>query len=298
MLKKLKSDFAAEWCAVLAAALVDAMWSAHLNFHLQLSWHDALLPGAMLAALVLTRGFGLIRTALVTEYLCLSLATTYTLLVLSYLAMASAGPLFDDSLLAADRSLGFDWLSIYRHLLPHPVLMLAMNQVYDTLMLQGVYCAALLGAMRRLDDMRTLWRLIFCASIICCLGAMLFPALGPFKQFGLDAHGSFLPVMEKLLARRDLVFTPWQLTGVIGFPSLHTALALAYPYGMRHVRPIFWSLAAWNFLMLFTVPFFGGHYLSDMIAGAGVMLAAVAIVRLLSRKKHTAWTQSPAQEPA
>ena len=110
---------------------------------------------------------------------------------------------------------------------------------------------------------------------------MMLPALGPFKQFGLESQGPFLPAMEQLLARRDLVFTPAELTGVICFPSMHTVLAFAYPYGLRRIRPFFWLLVALNFLMLFTVPFFGGHYLSDMIAGAGVMLASAVIVRML-----------------
>jgi membrane-associated phospholipid phosphatase len=66
---------------------------------------------------------------------------------------------------------------------------------------------------------------------------------------------------------------------VICFPSLHTAMALAYPYGLRRTGPIFAVFVVLNFLMLFTIPFFGGHYLVDMLAGAGVMLVSLAVAR-------------------
>jgi hypothetical protein len=292
------SAFAAEWYAILATVLMDAIWAAHIDFRLVLGWQSAALPGLMLATLVIARALGLVRIALLTEYLCLSPAGTFALLVLSYLAMANAGAPVDSSLEAADHAMGFDWLALYHLLLPHPGLMSVMGALYNSILIQGIYCAVLLSLMERPGEMRALWRLTFTASFICCLAAMFFPALGPFQQFALESHGEFLPAMKHLLSKRDLVFTPSQLTGVICFPSLHTVLALAYPYGVRRIRPIFWLLVAVNFLMLFTIPFFGGHYLSDMIAGAGVMLVAVIIVRCLARLsgEHAIWPSNPAAQ--
>ena len=57
------------------------------------------------------------------------------------------------------------------------------------------------------------------------------------------------------------------LTGVVSFPSFHTTMALAYAYGFRRAGAIGWIVGALNFVMLFSIPFFGGHYLVDMIAG-------------------------------
>ena len=116
--------------------------------------------------------------------------------------------------------------------------------------------------------------------LLCCLLAMLFPALGPFKIFNLPSEGTFLPTMEHLLSHRDLVFTPGSLAGVVCFPSLHTAMALACPYGLRRTGTIFHIFVVLNALMLFTIPFFGGHYLADMIAGVGVILVSLALTRL------------------
>jgi hypothetical protein len=208
--------------------------------------------------------------------------------VLSYLCMASSGTRIDGALLAADRALGFDWITLYRGLERHPAMMQALTWLYQSLLLRGFYVTILLGLRGDRHEMCELWRLTTIACILCCLGAMLFPAMGPFHLFGLESKGVFLPDMEHLLTKRDLVFEAGSLTGVICFPSFHTVLALAFPYALRRTGPIFWIIAGLDFLMLFSIPFIGGHYLTDMIAGARVMLAALAVVKLLEKKTSAA----------
>ena len=127
-----------------------------------------------------------------------------------------------------------------------------------------------------------------------CAIVLLAPALGPFHDFGMDGKGVFLPAMKQLLAKQNLTFSASALTGVICFPSFHTLLALTCPWAVRRCGPLFfWSFAGLNLLMLFTIPFFGGHYLIDMIAGAGVFAAALAIVKWLGRKSASAANVSP-----
>ncbi len=222
----------------------------------------------------------------------MSLIGSFTLVVLSYLCMASAplataalnqSPLADQMLLAFDRRLGFDWLAIYRRMAQHPALMRGMEWSYDSLLVESFYITILLGVRGQQGEMRDLWRLSTIACALCCLAAILFPALGPYKIFGLESEGPFLPAMEQLLARHDLHFDAGHLRGVIGFPSVHTALALSCSWALRRQGALFWIFAVVNLAMLFTIPFMGGHYLADMIGGAGMTLAALGIVKLLSR---------------
>ena len=276
-----QSEFRTEWCCVAGTILVDAIWARFIGFHLLLGWTSLLMIAAIAAAYGLVRGPCSARLGLLAEYFCLSLAGSAALLVFSYLSLASApGPLADQQLLAADRALGFDWLSLYRALMEHGTLATVGKLIYDSLLVQGLYCTILLSLMQQRPQMKELWRLTFGASVMCCLIGMLFPALGPYKVFGLDAQGMFLPDMEHLLSHRNLNFALGSMTGVVCFPSLHTAMALAYPYGLRRTGPIFYIFAGLNVLMMFTIPFFGGHYLVDMIGGAAVMLAALAIARI------------------
>ena len=107
-LARLRSDFVAEWCAIAVMGAIDLGWARQIDFHLLLDGHAAIVPAGMLIAYIL-RGIAPSNVRLMVEYFCLSLAGTVTLVVFSYLALASAhGPLVDPALLSADRALGFD----------------------------------------------------------------------------------------------------------------------------------------------------------------------------------------------
>lgn len=288
----LTSEFPAEWCAVATACGIDFVWALKIDFHLLAGWQSAAVIAVLASVYGVLRCFASPRIGLLAEYFCLSLAGSAALVVLSYLCMASAhAPLVDQALLSADRALGFDWLALYQSLMAHKPLAALAKVIYQSLLVQGLYCTILLGLLQQRPQMKELWRLTFIASVICCLGGMLFPALGPYKIYGFESEGVFLPDMEHLLSHRDLVFTPAQMTGVICFPSLHTVMALAYPYGLRRTGPIFYIFAGLNTLMLFTIPFFGGHYLVDMLAGAGVMLVSLAAARAgrLAQRRTIHW---------
>jgi hypothetical protein len=281
-LQKLRTaEFRTEWCVVAATIVADAVWAQAIGFHLVMGWTPLLVIAGIAAVYGAVRVFCSERFGLLAEYFCLSLAGSASLLVFLYLSLTSApGPLVDTQLLAADRALGFDWPSLYRALMAQDGLAAAGKLIYDSLLIQGLYCTLLLSLMQQREQMKELWRLTFTASVMCCLIGMLLPALGPYKIFGLESQGLFLPDMEHLLSHRDLNFSLGAMTGVVCFPSLHTAMALAYPYGLRRTGLIFHIFVGLNILMLFTIPFFGGHYLVDMIAGAAVMLVALAIARL------------------
>ena len=88
-----------------------------------------------------------------------------------------------------------------------------------------------------------------------------------------------MPVMQHLLSGRDLSFGLAHMTGVVSFPSFHTSMALAYAWAFRKTGVIGAGVAALNLVMLCAVPYFGGHYLVDMIAGAAAMLLSLAAVK-------------------
>lgn len=289
----LPAALAPEWWGVAALYCLDAIWALAIGFRLEMGWRAAFIPLTALALLALLRGFDHRRTALFFEYLFLSLGGSFGLIILSYLSLANSGALIDSALLGFDRAIGFDWIGLYRGLEQHPALMNGMKILYQSLLVQGFYVTVLLGLRGEKYEMRELWRLSTIACVLCCLFGMLFPALGPFKLFGLEEQGIFLPDMERLIAGRDLTFDAAALTGVIEFPSFHTVLALACPYALRRTGVIFWIFIVLDGLMLLTIPFFGGHYLADMLAGAGVFLLALGIVKLLEKKKLSAENASP-----
>jgi membrane-associated phospholipid phosphatase len=157
---------------------------------------------------------------------------------------------------------------------------------------QGLYFGLLMALMERRQDLRQMFWLVFVTGLFTSAGALLLPALGPFHYFHVNSADSFIPEMERLKSG-NLNFALSRMTGVVSFPSFHTSMALAYIWGFRRTGAIGWAVAALNLAMLCAIPWFGGHYLIDMIAGAAVMLTALAIVTLIGKK-----ALAPATGPA
>ena len=281
MLQRLKFDFAPEWLALLALAVLDFVWARAIGFHLTVTWSDGKLVGLGLLAMLLVRLFSG-KGGMMAEYFSLTAAATVTFAVLSYLSLASSGPLMDAPLHAADQALGFDWLAGYHFLKSQTLITKILEWAYASMVYQALYFCVLFALMGKKENLREMFWLVLVMGLFTSLGVLLFPALGPFKLFDLAA-GSFVPEMERVKNGHDLHFALSRMTGVVSFPSFHTAMALAYVWGFRNTGPIGWAIALLNFVMLCAIPWAGGHYLVDMIAGAAVMLASLAIVRFFLR---------------
>lgn len=271
--------FAPEWLGLAAIAAVSAIWASRTGFHLQMAWGDFDVLFAVLGCMLALRLFGQRRGGLIAEFLGLTLAMAMAFTVFAYLCMASSGALVDRQLLAIDKTIGFDWLAGWNLMIAHPLAVRAADILYESLTWQALYLCLLLGLMTRVRGMREIFWIIFISALLTDLGAIFFPAYGPFETFGLSSQGEYLPDMKHLKSGSDLTFALSHMTGVISFPSFHTVLALAYAYGFRKTGIIGHAIAVINILMLLTVPYIGGHYLIDMIAGAGTVLVALGIVK-------------------
>jgi hypothetical protein len=294
---KIRIEFAWEWCGVAILAAIVAVWASVIHFHLIVTWRDALVFGAAMAALFALRISGrqglLGQGSMIMEYFAVTLAATSVFGVLSYVALASSGALVDSNLLAMDRALGFDWLAGYHFLIAHPLPAKVLRFAYDSLVYQGLYFCVLMGLMNRGREMKQMFWLVFIAGLITSAGVLLFPALGPYKIFAAGPAHNFVSEMEHIKSGQNLSFALAKMTGVVSFPSFHTTMALAYVWGFRRTGVIGWAIAAINLLMLCAIPYFGGHYLVDVIAGAGVMLASLGCVKGFERLASNAANASP-----
>jgi membrane-associated phospholipid phosphatase len=284
----LKSEFVPEWCVLAGLALLAAGWAAHIHFHLAMTRNDFLGLFIILGVMVVLRCALIRRGGLMAEFFSLSLVAGGLVCILSYLCLASSGPLMDERLLAMDRALGFDWMAGYRFVGSHPLLAHLLRLAYGSITLQAVYFCVLMGIMNRKERLREMFWLVLLMGLFACAGAALAPALGPFHVFGIMTPNSFLPQMQQLVDGRDLRFALAHLTGVVSFPSFHTAAALGYAWAFRRTGVIGWAMAGLNAVMLASVPWFGGHYLVDMLAGAAAMLLSLALIRNFARLKASA----------
>jgi len=275
-----KTDFAAEWCGIGVILLLDAVLGAAIGFRVIFVWRDGLLLGSALCVMLALRGFALRRGALMAEYFSITAGATVAFGVLSYICMAhGAAPLADGMLQRIDAALGFDWLYWYHIMFAHRWAALTFQFLYNSLVYQGLYFGLLLALLDRKAQLREMFWLVFIAGLFTSAGAYLWPAMGPFKEFGLESNGDFLGPMAHLRSGHNLTFMLHQMTGVVSFPSFHTTMALAYIYGFRQTGPIGVLIGVLNIGMLIAIPFFGGHYLVDMIAGAVVAVMSLAVVK-------------------
>ena len=278
--------FGAEWLAVGGVMLLDLVLALRLGFHLRVGWQDGVVACTLLGLALLLRLSGYQRGRLVAEYVALSAMAVTALCVLTYLCLAAAGPLVDAQLLAFDRMLGFDWRAGFRLFEAHPHVAAALRLAYRSPAVQDLYFVLLFGLMGDKARLRQLFWLFLTALLVTCAGVWLFPAYGPFKLFGLEAHGPFLADMERLRGGARS-FALADMTGVVCVPSFHTSMAIAYVWAFRGTGPIGRIITGLNLAMLAAIPFVGGHYLADMVAGAAVALACIAAVTATPRLWRT-----------
>jgi hypothetical protein len=273
-----------EWLGLAVIALIDLVWARQIGFHLILHWQDFQTLAVVFAIMIGLHLYGPRCASLIAEYLALSITMAVVFTVFCYLAFGSSGALVDQQLLLADQALNFDWLSGFRFIAAHPLLSHVLSWLYGSLNLQVLYVCVFLGVMDRGHALREMFWLVFVSALFTDLIAIALPAYGPFQIFGLSSHGDFLPDMKHLKSGHDLTFALSKMTGVICFPSFHTVMALSYAYCVRRTGFVGFAIAAMNFVMIFSIPYFGGHYLVDIIAGAGVTLLSLGIVKACQRR--------------
>ena len=91
------------------------------------------------------------------------------------------------------------------------------------------------------------------------------------------------------------------LTGLVTFPSFHTAAAVLYLWAFWPVRWIGPAAVAINVVMVLATPICGGHYLVDVFAGIGIAVASILAAKWIADRvlqpAHTADFFVPAAVP-
>jgi len=198
---------------------------------------------------------------------------------LSYIATCAGLPLRDRFFIAADAAIGFNWSDWVHFVKRYPAIVTMQDYAYGSSFWQPlltVIVLALWGPRGRNGEFLTS---ILLALLSTILTYIFVPTLGPADMFG--QHAQQAELIESL---RSGSLGPYPYFGVISFPSFHTAMALLYITAHRGNRFTFLPALALNLAMLTAVPYQGDHYLSDMIAGAGIALMSFLAARFLYRR--------------
>jgi len=237
---------------------------------------------------------GLARVATAIEAMAAILASSVAVACLSILVATFAPPLADPALAAADRRLFpfLSWPDMALGLAPHHALVRAMCAIYSTLLWQPFVLVAALALTGREG---AAWRFVhaWLLTLIVCIAIFaVAPAVTPYVHYGitpadvpaLTVNAGWRPAEIIGQVRSGAIHTlsSSTMSGLITFPSFHSAGAVLLGWSFRRVPLVGWAFVALDALMLATIPFVGSHYFVDVLGGVGVAIVAIAITRRAS----------------
>ncbi len=281
--------FAILGCALLIELAYLAISDFTISPSIALSAFSSLI--FMLAGALLARRYGNPNIAVFLEALTLPVIMgALTVTGLSFLAAHSA-PFADQWLIAADRTLGFDWMKLYRFYETHPILFPVSAHLYRSMLLQLPFVALsvfFLCSRQRGWIFLTAWGV---ASIITALIFPFFTAQGPYVIYGIDPQsmpGRNLPwstgAMIESLRNGTLRDLNKSMVGMVWFPSFHAAAGALFMWAtwpLKRARLVFVPL---NLGMMFATIIWGYHYLIDIVGGIAVAVASLLIARSLVQR--------------
>ena len=286
------------WQVTAAVLCVDALWMLAAGW--SISWRGAavtlLAVGGFGAPLLMARYRNDLRistTARAAALLTLFMAAASTF---SYLVVSTGAPLVDAQLAALDHAIGFRWMALHDWLQSHASIRAALAFAYASGLPQLAFVVVFLGFTARADRLDEFMRLFIAATLLTVLISGLLPAAGAWKHFAftpspdLATLSHFEPLRDGSLRHIPLE----QMQGIISIPSLHTAMAVLLAWAMRGIRVLGPLFALLNLAMVASTPIDGGHYLVDVIAGAALAGALIALERRRARTGRATSVLAPA----
>jgi hypothetical protein len=279
------------WLLLAGISLGDLVLCGARGITLSHWWPFAAIAAALLGVIAAHRLSGASpRFAGFAEWILLWSVFSVGGALLTYLAAAQNTPLYDARLAQADAGLGFDWQSWFSFVSARPLLKIPLAVAYASLLPQ-VLLSILWFSMRRwphrIEELLTnaTVALLLTTALFC-----LYPTLGPCADVPACNHDPYLEDLKSLRNGNLPSFNMMMLKGVIAFPSFHAVLAVLFTFAHRR-SPLLLPVAAFNGLMLLSLPSEGGHYLVDVPGGIAVGFLAILATRVLPMR-------SPALAPA
>ena len=203
-----------------------------------------------------------------------------------YAAVALRFPYADPWLAAADSKMGVSVPSLAAWTWAHPRTNTLLGIAYGSLLPQ---CFIVVIAIAAVRDRDALWEFTFNAffCILATVAALvIWPALGPAAYFHFRPTVDMTRLVAQVRALHDGTFTLVrfdQLEGLVSFPSLHVAGALALAWAVRRHRVLLVPMLLLNALLIVSTVWCGVHYLVDVIAGVPVFAGSALLYRWRGR---------------
>lgn len=225
------------------------------------------------------------------------IALVIPVLIATYLAMRANKPLADETLVALDVMVGFNWRAFVDFIDGHPYLATALGVGYQSFTIQLICIPLLLCVLRQ--EPRAYIFIISYALIgfVSSIVAIWFPALGTYVVYAvgqdelknIHAHFAyfFLDQFHAVRNDPDFVLSLDGAAGILTFPSVHAAVAYLCAWATWSIRWLRWPSLCLNLLMATSAISHANHYFVDVLAA--VPITAFCIV-------STCWLARPRRE--
>jgi membrane-associated phospholipid phosphatase len=215
--------------------------------------------------------------------------------VASYPAAAASTGFVDPSLARIDHALHFSWIGWYDVVSAHPLLQWIGAAAYASIFVTPALLLGYFAYADRRADARLFMATFWLAAVLTLVLFLRFPAEGPLAFLW---HGPIPYMPASALYQSQLIpelrshgihdITLGNLHGLVCAPSFHTTSAVLYIATAWRAPLLRWPIIALNVAMLLATPVEGTHYLTDMICGALVAIAAIVVTGILIRMS---WAQ-------
>lgn len=254
------------------------------------------MAGLLAAIGLIYRLLGRDESIAATVFVVAQIVVYSNLVVLdNYAGLELRRPLVDDYLASVDRAMGLDWWGYVVWVKSNPILGRILSAAYLSSLAQIAVVVLILGFTRRFERLDRFTLAFMFSSALTIAIWTAFPNFGalPLHYAQGLADPSFDLVMTKEEAHRLLALhagpTPVlkmsELTGLIGCPSFHTALAMLTTYALWSVPYARTLSIALNILVLASIPADGGHHFADVGSGAAVTFFSLYLADIAMRRK-------------
>ena len=286
--RSITRTFVAVYVVSACAFLLDAVLIAQLPQGFRLSRPiavDLLLAAVLTGCALVLEARHYLRLAIA----CFALANVLalkTINIIGHLAPAYIGRNFDfidDALMMSDRFVGFDWVAYFKWHVEHPIFAEICRLSYLMWPYMALVIIVILACYGQAERLARFLIATAISLAVVYIIAIFVPSYGAYVQHAMshDRHpglfvqfSDFKPAYDALRAGVVDVYADQIPEGAISFPSFHTATILLWIWATWRT-PARWFVFVQQVACFLAIPVQGAHFVSDMIAGAAIGVAAL-----------------------
>ena len=258
--------------------------------HVDLEWP---LIGASVAVALISRAIRIVPIRLAINSFAQNVVIVFSATIMTYSAATIGRPLIDHQLLRVDQCIGYNWRAYAGFVAHHPSIASMMQFSYGFIFFMPLIVIVSLSATRRVHALEKFILAGLLSLVLTTSLFALFPAttawaylqlsdreVSAFHYLTLASEG-WIGVLTDIRQAGAASVQTLSGNGLVAFPSFHCTAALLFVWSTWKIIWLRGPMVLMSLALLAATPIFGGHYVSDIIAGAVVMVVSVRIVEWL-----------------